>query len=139
MPLHLAIHQADSAGCGFWNRLHCLKNDKPVGEDSWHRRCFRDALRFKDMKKLLLLPLVALGLIAWTPTQAKAGVTFGFNVPVPVPVPAPAYAYPYYYGYPTPYYGYPYSGGYYPGYADSYYYAPHWYHGHRDYHRGHRR
>jgi hypothetical protein len=29
MPLHLAIHQADVAGCGFWNRLHCSKTDKP--------------------------------------------------------------------------------------------------------------
>ena len=71
------------------------------------------------MKKFLLLPLVALGLIAWTPTQAKAGVTFGFSLPVPVPAPAPAYPYPYYYGYPTPYYGYSYSYGYYPGYAYS--------------------
>jgi hypothetical protein len=34
MPLHLAIHQADTAGCGFWNRLHYSKTDKPPGEDS---------------------------------------------------------------------------------------------------------
>ena len=35
------------------------------------------------MKKYLLLPLVALGLVAWVPNQAKAGVhvTFGFGVP----------------------------------------------------------
>ena len=91
------------------------------------------------MKKFWLLPLVALGLIAWTPTQAKAGVTFGINIPVPVPVPAPAYADPYYYGYPAPYYGYPYSYGYYPGYAYSYHDGADWYQGHRYYHRGHRR
>ena len=82
------------------------------------------------MKKLWLLSLVALDLIAWTPTQAKAGVTFGINIPVPVPAPA----------YPNPYcYGYPYSYGYYPGYAYSYHDAPDWYHGDRYYHRGHRR
>jgi hypothetical protein len=91
------------------------------------------------MKKFWLLPLVALGLIAWTPTQAKAGVTFGINIPVPVPVPAPAYADPYYYGYPAPYYGYPYSYGYYPGCAYSNHDGLDWYHGHRYYHRGHRR
>ena len=35
------------------------------------------------MKKYLLLPLVALGLITWAPNQAKAGVhvTFGFGGP----------------------------------------------------------
>ena len=35
------------------------------------------------MKKFLLLPLIALGLVAWAPSQAKAGVhvTFGFGVP----------------------------------------------------------
>jgi hypothetical protein len=35
------------------------------------------------MKKCLLLPLVALGLVAWVPSQAKAGVhvTFGFGAP----------------------------------------------------------
>ena len=50
------------------------------------------------MKKYLLLPLIALGLVAWVPNQAKAGVhvTFGFGLPT--------------------YYG-PYYGGYYPGYA----------------------
>ena len=49
------------------------------------------------MKKYLLLPLVALGLVAWVPNQAKAGVhvTFGFGVPT----------------YYRPYYD-----GYYPGY-----------------------
>jgi len=34
MPLHLAIHQADAAGCGFWNRLHCSKTDRSPGETS---------------------------------------------------------------------------------------------------------
>jgi hypothetical protein len=68
------------------------------------------------MKKYLLLPLVALGLIAWTPDQAKAGVhvTSGFGVPA--------------YG---PYYGY--YGSYYPGY--SYYYHPYWYHRHPYYYQ----
>jgi hypothetical protein len=63
------------------------------------------------MKKYLLLPLVALGLIAWLPNEAKAGVhvTFGFG---------PAYYEPYY--------------GYYPGYT--YYYHPYWYHRHHRYH-----
>ena len=64
------------------------------------------------MKKYLLLPLVALGLIAWAPTQAKAAVHFSFGFGVPE-----------YYG---PYYGY------YPGY--SFYYYPHWYHRHHYYH-----
>jgi hypothetical protein len=68
------------------------------------------------MKKYLLLPLVALGLVAWLPNQAKAGVhvTFGFGVPT--------------------YYG-PYYGDYYPGYA--YYYHPYWHHRHHypDHHR----
>ena len=53
------------------------------------------------MKKYLLLPLVALGLVAWVPNQAKAGVhvSVGFGAPA--------------------YYG-PYYGPYYP----SYYYGP---------------
>ena len=65
------------------------------------------------MKKYLLLPLVALGLVAWAPSQAKAGVhvTVGFGVPA--------------------YYG-PYYGGYYPG--NSYYYNPYWHHRHHYYH-----
>jgi len=65
------------------------------------------------MKKFLLLPLVALGLAAWMPNQAKAGVhvTFGFGQPV--------YYGPYYYGY-------------YPGYT--YYYHPDWHHRHYYYH-----
>ena len=70
------------------------------------------------MKRYLLLPLVALGLVAWTPSQAKAGVhvTFGFGVPT--------YGY---YGYYGPNYGY------YPSY--SYYYNPYWYHRHHYYDR----
>jgi hypothetical protein len=71
------------------------------------------------MKKYLLLPLVALGLIAWAPTQAKAAVHFSFGFGVP------GYYGPYF-GYYGPYYGY------YPGY--SYYYYPHWYHRHHYYH-----
>jgi hypothetical protein len=67
------------------------------------------------MKKYLLLPLVALGLVAWTPTPAKAAVHFSFGVGVP--------------GYYGPYYGY------YPGY--SYYYHPYWHHGHRYYYHRH--
>jgi hypothetical protein len=68
------------------------------------------------MKKCLLLPLVALGLVAWVPSQAKAGVhvTFGFG--------APAYYGPDYYDY---YPGYPY-----------YYYHPYrhrWHHWHHSY------
>lgn len=68
------------------------------------------------MKKYLLLPLVALGLVAWAPSQAKAGVhvTVGFGVPA-------------YYGYYGPYYG-----GYYPGYSD--YNYPYWHHRHHYYH-----
>ena len=66
------------------------------------------------MKKYLLLPLVALGLTAWVPNQAKAGVhvTFGFGP-----------------GYYEPYYGY------YPGYYHyhPYYYYPYWYHRHHGY------
>lgn len=70
------------------------------------------------MKKYLLLPLVALGLVAWVPNQAKAGVhvTVGFGPPA------------YYYG--------PYYGDYYPGYA--YYYHPYWHHRHYYYHHPYR-
>ena len=79
------------------------------------------------MKKYLLFPLVALGLVAWTPTPAKAAVnlSFGFGVPG-------------YYGYYGPYYGYyrPYYG-YYPGYSYYYHPYPHWYR-HHYYHRWHR-
>ena len=66
-----------------------------------------------NMKKYLLLPLVALGLVAWVPNQAKAGVhvSVGFGAPA--------------------YYG-PYYGPYYP----SYYYGPYWHrwHHHRYHH-----
>ena len=70
------------------------------------------------MKKFLLLPLVALGLVAWTPTPAKAAVHFSFGFGVP------GYYGPNY-GYYGPYYGY------YPGY--SYSDHPYWHHGHRYY------
>lgn len=64
------------------------------------------------MKTYLLLPLIALGLIALVPNQADAGVhvTFGFGVP---------------------YYG-PYYRGYDPGYT--YYYHPYWHHRRHYYH-----
>jgi hypothetical protein len=68
-----------------------------------------------NMKKYLLLPLVALGLVAWAPNQAKAGVhvSVGFGPPV--------------------YYG-PYYGPYYP----SYYYGPRWHRWHHyRYHHWH--
>ena len=70
------------------------------------------------MKKYLLLPLVALALVAWVSNQAEAGVhvTFGFGVPT---------------------YYMPYYDGYYPGYQ--YYYHPYWhhhyYHHYRHWHR----
>ena len=69
------------------------------------------------MKKYLLLPLVALGLVAWVPNQASAGVhvSVGFGAPA--------------------YYG-PYYGPYYP----SYYYGPYYWHRwhHHRYHHWHR-
>ena len=45
------------------------------------------------MKKYLFLTVVALGLVAWTPTPAKAAVHFSFGFGVPG-----------YYGYYGPYY-----------------------------------
>ena len=68
------------------------------------------------MKKCFVIGLMALGLMAFTPQPAKAGVHFGIFVG------PPAYYYPGYY--PGYYYGYP------------YYYGPryhYWY-----YHRGYR-
>jgi hypothetical protein len=89
------------------------KTTRPRAEDAWHKRCFKFMRGVKHMKKYLLLPLVALGLLAWVPNQAKAGVhvTFGFGVPT----------------YYRPYYD-----GYYPGYQ--YYYYPYWHHRHHYYH-----
>lgn len=79
------------------------------------------------MKKYLLLGFVALGLVAFVPQQAKAGVAVGISF-------GPGYyypAYPAYYGYYPYYYGGPY---WYP----RYYYRPYrnWYW--RRYHRWHR-
>jgi hypothetical protein len=75
------------------------------------------ALRLKIMKKYLLLPLVALGLIAWAPTPAKAAGHFSFGFGAPG-----------YYGYYGPYYGYD------PGYSYYYHPYPYWYHRHHYYH-----
>jgi len=69
------------------------------------------------MKKYLLLALAALGLMAFTPEPAKAGVTFGFTF-------GPGY-YPGDYYYPGYYYYRPYRYRY-------YYYRPWRY---RHYHR----
>ena len=121
--LHLAIHQANSAGCGDKARSLRVGSERnregPGAETAWHDRCFNALTEVLNMKKYLLLPLVALGLVAWAPNQAKAGVhvSVGFGPPV--------------------YYG-PYYGPYYP----SYYYGPyghrwhhyryhHWHHRHR--------
>ena len=74
------------------------------------------------MRKFLLLPVVALGLVAWAPNQAKAGVHVDFGIGVPA----------FYYGPPYgPYYDY-------PGYG--YYDYPDWHHGHDRHHdNGHYR
>jgi len=66
------------------------------------------------MKKLLAIGLAALGLTAFTPQPAKAGVTFGFSF-------GPGYYYPGYY--PDYYYG-PSYYYYRPYYYRSWYYAP---------------
>jgi hypothetical protein len=76
------------------------------------------------MRKFLLLPVVALGLVAWAPSQAKAGAHVDFGIGVPA----------FYYG---PSYG-PYCD--YPGYG--YYDYRDWHHGHdrhhdNGYHRRH--
>ena len=74
------------------------------------------------MKKLLLLPLVAIGLALLPAKQADAQVSVGVGY----------YGYPGYYGYyPRSYYGY--YGGY--PYYRTYYYAgrPYYYSGHRVY------
>jgi hypothetical protein len=73
------------------------------------------------MKKYLLLVLVALGLVAFSPREAKADVDFGISIGVPAyydPYPYGYYYRPYrYYGYRPYYYrrGY-YRGGYYRPY-----------------------
>ena len=79
---------------------------------------YRLGNRFCHMKKYLFIGLAALGLAAFGPQPAKAGVSFGFSF-------APAYYYPDYYpGYY--YYGHPY---YYDG--PRYYYYHSWRHHHR--------
>ena len=54
------------------------------------------------MRKFLLLPVVALGMVAWAPSQAKAGVHVDFGIGVPAFSYRPSYG-PYYdfpgYGY----------------------------------------
>jgi hypothetical protein len=80
------------------------------------------------MKKFLLLPLVALGLVAFTPQPAQA------RVYVSVGIGAPGYYYPYYYD--TGYYGYNYP--YYYGYYRPWYWRHHHYYRYGYYHRWHR-
>jgi len=76
------------------------------------------------MKKLLLLPLVAIGLALVPVKQADAQVSIGIGYP--------GYSY---YGYPR-YYGY-YPGSYYSYYGGYPYYRTYYYNG-RPYYRGHR-
>ena len=117
--LHLAIHQANSAGCGDNTRSLGVGYSATEKVPGQKQRGMTDALTLSEvlnMKKYLLLPLVALGLVAWAPNQAKAGVhvSVGFGPPV--------------------YYG-PYYGPYYP----SYYYGPYWHRWHHyRYHHWHR-
>lgn len=77
------------------------------------------------MKKYLVVWLAALGLAAFAPQPAKAGVSFGFFFG------PPAYYYPAYQG--CYYYGYPY-------YGYRYYYGPryYWYYHSWRHHRHHR-
>ena len=63
------------------------------------------------MKQHLLLVLVALGLVAVTPTVAQAGMQFGFS-----------FGFPAYYG-ASPYHCY---RGYYPYYSGYTQYRPYW-------------
>jgi hypothetical protein len=125
ISLHIAIHHAENANCEL-----CVskKPATPWRASAWHKRCFNLNRGVKNMKKYLLLPLVALGLVAWTPTPAKAAVHFSFGFGVPG-----------YYGYYGPYYGYdgPYYG-HYPGYSYYYHPYPYWHRHHYYYHRWHR-
>ena len=83
--------------------------------------------RYDCMKKLLAIGLAALGLTAFTPQPAKAGVTFGFSF-------GPGYYYPGYY--PDYYYGPSYY--YRPYYYRSWYYPPYRYrHYHHRWHHWH--
>jgi hypothetical protein len=81
------------------------------------------------MKKYLLIGLAALGLVAFSPQPAKAGVSFGFSY-------TPAYYYPdyypgyyYYNGYPY-YYGPRYHYWYYHPWRHRYHRWHHWHHRH---------
>jgi hypothetical protein len=78
------------------------------------------------MKKYLVTGLMALGLVAFAPQPAKAGVHFG------VFVGPPAYYYP---GYYPDYYGYRYYYG--PRYYHNWYYHPRYRHYHRWHHWHH--
>src|SRR4029450_11558299 len=96
----------------------------------------------KCMKKLLLLPLVAIGLALVPMKQADAQVSVGIR-PVGIGFGDPAYRYAhsgypgYGYGYyPRSYYSY--SGGGYPYYR-TYYYSGRPYYGHRYYNMYHKR
>jgi hypothetical protein len=80
--------------------------------------------QYDCMKKYFVIGLMAVGLSAFIPQPAKAGVHFGIFVG------PPAYYYPGYY--PDYYYGYPYYYG--PRYYHYGYYHP-W--GYRRYHRWH--
>jgi hypothetical protein len=89
---------------------------------SWKRE---NATEGKTMKKLLLLPLIAIGLALVPVKQADAQVSIGVGG-VGVGFGYPAYGYSYY-GYPGYYGGYPYYRTYYyPG-------RPYYYSGHRVY------
>jgi hypothetical protein len=79
------------------------------------------------MNKYLVIGLMALGLTAFTPQPAKAGVHFG------VFVGSPGYYYPGYY--PDYYYGYPYYYG--PRYHYWYYHPWRYRHYHRWHHWHH--
>ena len=81
------------------------------------------------MSKYFVIGLMALGLMAFTPQPAKAGVHFG------VYVGGPGYYYPGYY----PYYGYGYPYYYRSGYHYGYYRGGYGYYGrdYRHYHGGH--
>ena len=83
--------------------------------------------RHDSMKKYLAIGMMALGLMAFTPQPAKAGVHFGIFVG------PPAYYYPGYY--PDYYYDYGYP--YYYGPRYHYWYYNRW--GYRHYHGWHHR
>src|SRR5438132_227485 len=114
LALHLAIRHSGTAVCGL-GIASMAKKMKVPGRRALARQVLKLKGEVVNMKKYLLLPLLALGLVAWVPNQAKAGVhvTFGFGVPG------------YYYA--------PYYGDYYPDYG-YYYYHPYWHRWHHYYH-----